>query len=564
MLRIAILIVFFVFSAGRSRAQPNLVPNPSFELYNNCPGTYDTTIPYNINYNNFKYLASWANPLITSPDFHHACTPKVDPIFVGVPDNVAGHQVPRTGNAYVGLVVFHGNVVNAIPRYTSEYIYCKLNAPMQAGLTYDVSFYVSATFLSTSNAPAYAVDRIGVHFSDTIAYGDSISNNLFLPYHVRSTKGVLLADTVNWMEISGSYIAKGGEQYMYIGNFIDAGDMLYIEQIYPKTPVPTHTINSYYYVDDVTVKSRVKCDTVVSVHDSLLCNKASMQLNVLPGANKYIWNNGLGLNSITITKPGTYWCIAEFDTCDFFIDSFRIGGYIDTSKVYIDTTICLTDASAKQLTSRIKNADSYKWNNGNNIATIPVSDSGMYSCTTIKNCTVTEEYFHVVHKPFPYSVSLGNDTMICDGINYTLGSNIADDLIYKWNNGESTCCIDINKSGTYISSVTDGCTIDIDSINVQFFECTDCIWIPNAFTPNNDGLNDRFTVFSKCPLDKFQLIITNRWGATVFSTNSITEKWDGTYKNKEVPVGTYYYLLKYSPILNNEDVLLKGDITLIR
>src|SRR5690606_38076092 len=154
-------------------------------------------------------------------------------------------------------------------------------------------------------------------------------------------KGVFLADTNKWMEIKETYTARGGEQYMYIGNFHQSNDSCYHQQIFPDTTVSTKRTFRYYYIDEVAVISPVHCNTFINIHDSMLCNSFKLQLTSVEGADVYTWNNGQSTQKINITRPGKYWCVASKDTCDLYIDTFRIVKYIDTIQHYYDTVVCL-------------------------------------------------------------------------------------------------------------------------------------------------------------------------------------------------------------------------------
>ncbi len=87
--------------------------------------------------------------------------------------------------------------------------------------------------------------------------------------------------------------------------------------------------------------------------------------------------------------------------------------------------------------------------------------------------------------------------------------------------------------------------------------------VHNAFSPNNDGINDLFSVICN-PCDRFSgLFIYNRWGELVFETNDPAIGWDGTHNEKDAETGTYVYVLTYD---NGNEVPLmdKGYFVLIR
>jgi gliding motility-associated-like protein len=90
------------------------------------------------------------------------------------------------------------------------------------------------------------------------------------------------------------------------------------------------------------------------------------------------------------------------------------------------------------------------------------------------------------------------------------------------------------------------------------------IQIPNAFSPNMDGVNDLFGI-AGMGMANMHLIIYNRWGVKVFEATNINETWDGNYKGQSQEIGVYAYLLTYS-FLNEPDksYFQKGNITLIK
>jgi len=72
-------------------------------------------------------------------------------------------------------------------------------------------------------------------------------------------------------------------------------------------------------------------------------------------------------------------------------------------------------------------------------------------------------------------------------------------------------------------------------------------YLPNAFTPNGDGLNDEFKPVQRYDLVKrYHLYIYNRWGQFIFETSDINTGWDGTYKGKPAEQGAYVYKIVYT------------------
>jgi gliding motility-associated-like protein len=92
------------------------------------------------------------------------------------------------------------------------------------------------------------------------------------------------------------------------------------------------------------------------------------------------------------------------------------------------------------------------------------------------------------------------------------------------------------------------------------------IFIPNAFTPNGDGLNDEFSAFGQNICD-FEMIIYDRWGEEVFHSHDLNEKWNGTYNGKKAEDGVYSWLLWYKEdyrLYQMDRKTMKGSVNLIR
>ncbi len=120
-----------------------------------------------------------------------------------------------------------------------------------------------------------------------------------------------------------------------------------------------------------------------------------------------------------------------------------------------------------------------------------------------------------------------------DGINYN----------YLWSTGETTSSIIINAEGTYsVNLEVDGCTAS-DKIKIIDY-CPTKVFIPNAFTPNNDAKNDLFKARGEY-VEDFEMYIFNRWGELIFHGNGLSTGWDGTYGGVRVQQDVYVYKVSY-------------------
>ncbi len=153
--------------------------------------------------------------------------------------------------------------------------------------------------------------------------------------------------------------------------------------------------------------------------------------------------------------------------------------------------------------------------------------------------------------------------------------NRSDVLQYRWTNlatgdTSSEARFKVLKSGFYavrILTAPDSLMLR-DTVQVIFDAKCCRLIVPNAFTPNGDGRNDRLTPLmpKNCTITEFELQVFNRWGKLVFQTNDPNAAWDGNDGGTPAPSDVYVFRARYKAIGNNNEYgeTLKGDITLIR
>ena len=243
------IIYLCLFSAIKADSQ-NLVLNPSFEDTILCP---TTIFPMQCKY--------WYRATMGSPDYFS----EQPNIFCGtsyVPQSGVGYQYARTGIAYVGLATL---MQPLNPNYLNrrEYIGGELSDTLKQGHEYCVSFYVSV-----AEELKYVTDGIGLYLSVDSAVDYTININLSFIPQIENPSGNIIYDTLNWVQISGTYIANGGEKYLTIGNFKDNANTM-IDSI--NNSVPQSQYESYLFIDDVSV---IDCTVGISeVNDNLNSGK---------------------------------------------------------------------------------------------------------------------------------------------------------------------------------------------------------------------------------------------------------------------------------------------------
>ena len=138
---------------------------------------------------------------------------------------------------------------------------------------------------------------------------------------------------------------------------------------------------------------------------------------------------------------------------------------------------------------------------------------------------------------------------------------------YLWNTGEITEAIQIDSMGHYVVEVIsyEGCKSS-GAVQVLWGDGGVPFYMPNAFTPNGDGLNDVFKAIPKYDyVSKYHLSIYNRWGQQIFECNDIDCGWDGTYQGEASPNGAYIYRIVYEEISQpGLSKSLDGTVVLVR
>jgi len=181
----------------------------------------------------------------------------------------------------------------------------------------------------------------------------------------------------------------------------------------------------------------------------------------------------------------------------------------------------------------------------------------------------------VVPQPLPAALQiLPGDSTIAPGASLQLSTVFSPATYtirgYAWSPGTGLSCIDCPspvaspyaQQNTYTLVVTynQGCA---DTATIQInVNGLPPLYIPNAFTPNGDGVNDVWYVYGTGVKD-IQMTVFDRWGEKVFESTDQSHGWDGTYRGAQEPAGVYVYIVNVS-YLDNQTLEKNGSLTLIR
>jgi gliding motility-associated-like protein len=246
-----------------------------------------------------------------------------------------------------------------------------------------------------------------------------------------------------------------------------------------------------------------------------------------------------------------------------------VQSYVDIPVFYYDSC-CFEDVTQFHITNTA-NIDQVQWDFGDGNSSNDMEPIHLYAQPGTYTVTLTEFYngqtfvdsMSLVVHDNP-TVELGDTVMLYTGsvINLTATDSMQ---FYLWSTGGTIQTISVETQGDYWVEVTDwNCCSSEDTVYVKVFE----YFVPNAFTPNGDGLNDVFRAVGLYQDIDFKMVIYNRWGQQIFESNSLDNGWNGEIKGKMAEADTYVWIIFVDflgeDIITNGDVVLKGTVNLVR
>ena len=291
--------------------------------------------------------------------------------------------------------------------------------------------------------------------------------------------------------------------------------------------------------------------------NTAFCPGTTIILDAGAGYSSYLWNTGAVSETINVNTAGIYF-VTDINNanCTGLADTFTVRA-ITAPVVALgaDTSICPGDSV---ILSSPLSVGAFYWSTGASTQTIMVTTGGTYALTVTDSGCSAADTIDVVQLHVPSAFDLGADTILCKGDILILSCGNTPAI---WNTGVTATNITVTDSGTYWAAERNACGITTDTINVDIEPCD--IYFPNAFSPNNDGLNDVAKAIGYLSMFRnYKLSIYNRWGQRIFYTEDIYAGWDGKFNGVDQNIGTYFYMITYT--LEGKSGMLKGDLTLVK
>lgn len=298
-------------------------------------------------------------------------------------------------------------------------------------------------------------------------------------------------------------------------------------------------------------------------NDTLLCDGGQYDLWVnatygVPPYN-YSWNNSVAVpNQTVMPTQSTTYVITVSDGCNNVkVDSITVQTGNVSIVVMPDTTVC----QGSPVNLRAYGPGTVVWNGLTGTEpTVAPNITTTYTASISNICGTATDSVTIFADIIPM-FEIGNDTLICSEDWITIGPLFVNGIAL-WNTGQTSTQILANQSGKYTLTVTNGTCTYKDSLSLGYTICN--FWIPNSFSPDNDGLNEIFRP-SGFPPENYEMLIYDRWGKLLFSSKEFEKGWDGKIDGVLVPGGTYFFKIFGNGVSTKTKIVLReGKLNVIR
>lgn len=321
------------------------------------------------------------------------------------------------------------------------------------------------------------------------------------------------------------------------------------------------------HIDSFHVKIGT-ADTLHTSASSVFCQSAGPIVIKAPaGYTTWNWNTGDTSATITTDTSATY-IVTATAGCNLITDTIRVTAYPAPPLAIVQHH---NPCGGTRLVAGPATGPGYLWNTGSQADSITVLSAGTYvvSYTDTKGCTATDSinaipdtttHRFLQHITTSRTIEYGTSVQLY----------VSNGSLYTWMpNDGSLNNVNINdpvatprQPTVYTVYAYDayGCA---DSAKVQIDLTYNDIDIPNAFTPNGDGLNEVFRIINPGYITLNTMKIYNRWGEMIYSDNGTNKGWDGTWHGVPQAAGTYFYAIEVTRP-DGKHTCYKNDLTLVR
>jgi gliding motility-associated-like protein len=317
-----------------------------------------------------------------------------------------------------------------------------------------------------------------------------------------------------------------------------------------------HTVSPGNNAEDV-ILNLSSSDTIVAVFvnpipkvdlgaDTAICIGSQITLDAGNAGASFLWHDGTISQTYTLDEAGSYGVTVTnmgYTGSDQITIELIHPPTVNLQPEYEICTDQILNISYNQ-----EHADSILWSDFTTNETLSITEPGIYWVQAFNICGQAVDSTNVF-QGFTPNVDLGPNQTIEPGQTLILDATTYQGT-YLWQDESTANSFLVDKPGTYWVVVTNSCGTTYDDILIDY-EIT--LHIPNAFSPNGDGINDEFKIKGFGVAEEgFEMIIFDRLGRILFETTSLHEGWDGKVKDYVPGVNVYQYIIHYQDVLGNK------------
>lgn len=300
-------------------------------------------------------------------------------------------------------------------------------------------------------------------------------------------------------------------------------------------------------------------ETPVNIgNDTILCDGEILVLDPgIPGATIF-WKNGSIDPTLSVQLPGSYWVEVSKDGCEYR-DTIEVEFTTVPIELGENRNLCIGESALLDI--QLPDA-TYNWHDGSTGPTFSVVSAGLVWVEATQGGCSRRDSLEITFQdgpvdPFPDFGFICENEGIWLNVKYEGAS-------YNWQDGSTEHNFKAVEPGVYGVQVEIGGCIFDDELELR--PCEQCLYVPNAFSPNGDGINDEFRSFVGCEISNFRQYIYDRWGTLVFENNNHELGWDGMFGGKKSPQGSYAFRIEFDYLNdgNVEHQTRTGTVALLR
>lgn len=308
------------------------------------------------------------------------------------------------------------------------------------------------------------------------------------------------------------------------------------------------TLNISYY--PISALPNLGQDTIVCAPDVLTLNPGNY--------TSYLWSDGSVNSVLEVNSAGNYWVSVSDSNGCIYSDTVSVVAYHPTAPLAdLGDDVFVCDTLIPINLGVPPGALNVLWSTNQVSDSIVVNEYGTYWVTLTGLCDLIDSDTINISAAQSAPGIFPSDTVVCKPFQLDGGAAFVE---WIWQDGSNQRYFTVNATGEYqlIGLTPEGCETR-DTINVEFSQLAPGLKIPNVFSPNGDGPNDRFT-YELEHIAEIDLVIFNRWGTLVYATQSMSDFWDGG----GLPEGTYFYRMRYLGSCDQSWSENKGTVQIMR